>query len=772
MAEAFAALLASEEDEPPTVVVLDDLHWADEHTVAVLAHLARKDELTALLIGTYRDTDLVRSHPLPSLLTDLRREHRIIRIPLQRLTDGEVHEMVSARFGAVAGADVVESIAEETQGNPFFIEEIASHLQDEGAVDANGQWNSDTAIDDYGIAEGLCEVIGPRVDRLGADAVSTLEVAAVIGPTFSIDVAGSIAGLDERSVDAVVDAAVNARVVVEGDGADEFAFAHALVRQTLYDGLAIRRRTRLHRAVGEALERRNAPPAGLLKHWLHAERPDKALECSMAAADAAEAAFADSDAIGYMELALDLWDDIDDPERAAGADHADLVIRLVEVQGAVGGYPEAATDRISTELARKDLDDRTRALLINAMSQQVWLQGRQVQSREMADEALRLVPKEPPNRSHAEILARTAAGLMLNAQYSEAIETAREALALSKETGSEKAELQALVALVTATGSLGDIDESSHCFKLLAERSQTLGVLRQQLIVFVNQGSVLGQNGRLAEALELTERGIARAREVGWHLWEVMLHGNASGLLFEMGRWDESQQHLAAMPQSADLEHADINLSLGVLELAAERGDDAATQRELDRMGALAIEEMDAQLQGPYWASRVSDLRWHGDLSAAYGVAAEGLRLLDRNEAWGQVMYLATIAIETVADCVESGIATSEWIQAADEWHGRFAAGGVSTPFSRAAEATATADLARAHGVNDPDLWRLALEAWSDVPYLAAKAKWRLAQALLQRDAADPEAARLLDEAEERAVALKARPLGEAVGATRRAATR
>ena len=75
------------------MVVLDDLHWADEHTIAVQAHIVRRDELSALIIGTYRDTDLVRSHPLPKLLADLRREHRVVRIPLQRLSDDEVEAM-------------------------------------------------------------------------------------------------------------------------------------------------------------------------------------------------------------------------------------------------------------------------------------------------------------------------------------------------------------------------------------------------------------------------------------------------------------------------------------------------------------------------------------------------------------------------------------------------------------------------------------------------------------------------------------------------------
>ncbi|MDX2342592.1 MAG: AAA family ATPase, partial [Acidimicrobiia bacterium] len=361
MAEAFAALVKPGADEPPSVVMLDDLHWADEHSIAVLAHLARRDETSALIVGTYRDTDLVRSHPLPKLLVDLRREHRVVRIPLQRLSDDEVEQMISGHFGSGAAPEVIESIAEETQGNPFFVEEITSHLEDEGAVDADGRWISDTPIGDYGIPEGVRDVIGRRVEHLGEDVVATLEVASVIGPNFSIDVAGAIAGLDERAVDAVVDAAMNARVIHEGDGADEFVFAHALLLQTLYDDLPTRRRTRLHRAVGEALERREVPPATQVKHWLNADRPDKALVSALAAATAAELALAVSDTTAHLELALDLWGDVENPETVAGVSHADVVIRLGRVYFDLGGRNEEAMALIAAELEDPGLDDRTRA---------------------------------------------------------------------------------------------------------------------------------------------------------------------------------------------------------------------------------------------------------------------------------------------------------------------------------------------------------------------------------------------------------------------------
>jgi class 3 adenylate cyclase/tetratricopeptide (TPR) repeat protein len=766
MAEAFAALLQPQYGEPPTVVVLDDLHWADEHSIAVLAHIVRRDELTALIIGTYRDTDLVRSHPLPRLLADLRREHQIVRIPLPRLSADEVDEMISGHFGAATAPEVVQSISEETQGNPFFVEEITTHLQNEGAIDDDGQWISDTPIADYGIPEGVREVVGRRLEHLGEDAVSMLEVAAVIGPDFSIDIAGSIAGLDERAIDTAIDAAMNARVIKEGDGADEFAFAHALLRQTLYDDLPTRRRTRIHRAVGEALEQRKTAPAILLYHWLRAERPAKALEAALAASTAAEETFVPSDITANLELALELWDDVDDAEGAAGTNHADLVIRLTRAQFDFGGLPEGTNELITAELERADLDSRTRALLYSSLSQHLGHRGRTPEALEAGDEALRLVPKDEPSSAHADILAAISRQRMLNAQSTEAISLARKALDLAQAVGSERAEQEALSTLATATGMLGDIEASNEYFRQLREMAERTGSMRYRLIGYVNQAETLAINNRIGEALETTLAGIARTSELGLDRWVAMLHGNAAELLFYTGRWDDAAIHLAAAP-AVEIDHPQIVVSLSTIRLAAERGDAERIEAETNRLESAHVAESDTQVRGPFWASRVSDLRWRGEIGEAYRLGADGLGTLVHDEAWKDTAQLTAATIETIADAAGTATVEPEWLENARRWHSGFEGNPAPVLHGAALHATATADLARAEGTNSPDLWRLATDAWSDSPYFEAKAKWRLAQALAESDPTNAEITALLDEAGEVARRLKARPLLEAIGATR-----
>ena len=769
MAEAFGTLMRSAPGAPATIAVLDDLHWADEQSIATLAHLARKDEgLPLVIVGTYRDTDLVRTHPLPTLLTDLRREHRVKRIPLPRLTEAEVGSMIDSFFGTGIAMDIIESISEETQGNPFFIQEITTHLQDEGAIDQTGTWVSDIPIDDYGIPEGVREVVGRRLESLGGDAVATLEVAAVIGPTFSIDVAGAVAGLDERSIDAVIETATAARIIIEGDDADEFAFAHALLRQTLYDDLPTRRRIRLHRAVAETLETRDEPAKVLLNHWIHANENDRALKCAVEAAEAAVRSFAHAEGSANLSLAIELWDDATDPQAATGLDHADLVIRLAQATSGFGGDQQGSIDRITQELERLDLDDHIRALLYNEMSAGLTVQGNRDEALEIGVKALEFVPKDQPNTTWAEVLSGLAGMLMLDGQFSEGQKKGQKALELAIATGNVPAELRALSTLATIAGDRNDLDTSRKLFDQLAERAQDTGSLRAELLRYVNWGSVLGVAGKHNEAIEVTQQGIARAHELGVTSWERMLRGNAAEILFDTTAWSDASVHLTALEPATTVDQPQINVSVQSMIFAAEQGDQGTMQTEMDRLSGIKAAAMIAQLSEPYFASLISNYRWQARYGAAVEATLSLLAVERANESGTQLERIASLGIETIADAVNEGDEAEGWVELAAVWQKVTEASRERrTHQSAEFNAVSSANLARVKGRNDPGLWREAVDAWEDHPYYGAKAQWRLAQALIESDAYDAEAVEFLDSAQEVAQGLKAQPLLAAIEATR-----
>jgi hypothetical protein len=160
---------------------------------------------------------------------------------------------------------------------------------------------------------------------------------------------------------------------------------------------------------------------------------------------------------------------------------------------------------------------------------------------------------------------------------------------------------------------------------------------------------------------------------------------------------------------------------------------------------------------------------WRGQYPQAYELASEALATIDGPETWLHMVDVAVSAIETVADAVDAGLHEPHWIERAAEWHARFDEySGTSQRYVRL-RASATADLARAQGNNDPDLWRTTIETWADAPYWHAKCQWRLANSLAAHDRDDPEVSSLLADAENVAAALGAMPLLDAVRATRKA---
>jgi class 3 adenylate cyclase len=260
--EAVRTFLSAIADAAPVVLVLDDLHWAARPTLLLLRHVVRaEDQQRLLVIGTYRDTDLGRGHPLADMLADLRREQGVERIALRGLDEGEVGAFVEAASGQELGDDgasLAEAVHAETEGNPFFVGQVLRHLVESGAlVQTEGRWARGVDADAIGIPEGVRDVIGRRLAHLADTTNDVLATAAVIGREFDADLLVASTTLDEEVAFDALEEAERARLITgvpERPG--RYTFAHALVRSTLYDEISTTRRLRIHRRIGHALERR------------------------------------------------------------------------------------------------------------------------------------------------------------------------------------------------------------------------------------------------------------------------------------------------------------------------------------------------------------------------------------------------------------------------------------------------------------------------------------------------------------------------------------
>lgn len=314
--DAVAGWLAAAGDGATTLLVLDDLHWADKPTLLTLRHLLRGGESRRLcILGTYRDTDLDRHHPLSEMLADLRRERAVRRVDLRGLTADEVKAFIEGAAGHELEAQA-EALAlalhAETEGNPFFLEETLAHLIETGTIyqDDAGRWTSDvTVIEDFGIPEGVREVVGRRLSRLSDDCNRILGRAAVLGPEFDVGAVRAMA--DDDVVDALEEAE-RASLIAETEGLRPgYGFTHALVRQTLVEELSLARRQQYHVAAAEALESTGGSPAAVALHYRQAGAAadlQKAVGASLVAADEARQRLAWEDASDHWEAALELLD--------------------------------------------------------------------------------------------------------------------------------------------------------------------------------------------------------------------------------------------------------------------------------------------------------------------------------------------------------------------------------------------------------------------------------------------------------------------------------
>ena len=343
----------------PLVLMLDDLHWADKGTIAMLRQVVRQaPQQKLLLVGAYRDIELDRTHPLADALQTLRRETNYERLVLKGLGAADV----GALLNLVAEQDVpepfVRAIGEETGGNPFFIREVMLHLVEEKKiVQEDGRWITNVSIAEMRIPEGVREVIGRRLSRVSGACGRMLTVASALTAGFSWEVISTVVDLDDALLLDAVDEALVAQLIVERERG-RYDFTHALIRHTLYEELSTPRRILLHRQIGEALERLyegdiEGHLAEVGHHFYQAASGglvEKAIGYARRAADDATQRVAYDVAVAQYEHALEL-------SAIAGSDESErcrLLIALGEAQWKTGDMePSSENYGVAAEIARK-----------------------------------------------------------------------------------------------------------------------------------------------------------------------------------------------------------------------------------------------------------------------------------------------------------------------------------------------------------------------------------------------------------------------------------
>ena len=314
--DSITAFLKAASQRQPLVLVLDDLHWSDKPSLMLMQFLVR--ELAGarlLLIGTYRDMELNRQHPLAEALAELTRERRFERVLLRGLGHDDVGRFIEMASGIAPPSGLVDAVHTQTEGNPLFVTEVVRLLVQEGDLGAEGGVERSASGGwTVRIPEGVREVIGRRLNQLSARCNEVLTVASVIGREFELRQLDKLSDdLTEDMLLDVLEEALDARVIEEiPTTVGRYQFTHALIQETLMEELSLTRRVRLHARIGEMLESLYAGDvasraAELAHHFVQAEASlgsEKLVKYSVLAGRRALENYAYEDALSHFEAAL------------------------------------------------------------------------------------------------------------------------------------------------------------------------------------------------------------------------------------------------------------------------------------------------------------------------------------------------------------------------------------------------------------------------------------------------------------------------------------
>lgn len=342
--DAMATFLGNAARSQPWVLVLDDLHVADTPSLLLLQFLSGQlSDRRILVVGTYRDTELTRDHPLTSVLAELVRHHATSRLQLAGLGMADVRRFIKVMTGQTPPDSLVSEVHRETEGNPLFVGEVVRVLAAEGKLDSPEEVTSRR----LGVPQGVREVIARRLSQLSGEHAHVLALASVFGREFDIDALKQLSERSNEELLEILDDPGVARVVTGVPGVPgRLRFSHALVRDALYDELPPTRRLRLHRQSGEALEAlygkdQESHLAELAHHFFEAATTGvsgKAIDYTRRAAERADRLLAYEEAVRLYGMALQTLEPVGPSGERT---RCDLLLGLGDAQAKAGDEPGA-----------------------------------------------------------------------------------------------------------------------------------------------------------------------------------------------------------------------------------------------------------------------------------------------------------------------------------------------------------------------------------------------------------------------------------------------
>lgn len=604
--DAIATLVEAATERAPQILVIEDLHWADASTLLILSFLVRTLERgRILLLLTYRTEDVRRGDPVSRFIADLTRARRVERLTLQRLDVDATRALSEQIRGLPVTDEQLEGLDSRAEGVPFFIEELASCLS-------------------KSLPDGLRDVLLARFDALDDDAKHVVRVAsASVDGMLPHGLLAHLVGLDDAAFDRAIRAGIDGGILsVRRDG---YRFRHALLREAVYDDLLPGERSRLHWNYAQALEDRvgacSGEPATMAFHWQRANDPRKALRAAVTAMFQAKGSYAFASAARFGDLALELWEQVQEPAAAAGIDRITLLQRLGSILRNAGEAERSLTivEVALSEIDDADIDPEMHVRLMRDRAQYLANLGRDG-ALEQYLAALDFLDRHGFTEGHlrANVLNGIASRHMLAGFPTESVSAADAAERAAAAEGDDTERSIAFNLRACSLMLLGAFESAQDAFRMAASLA---GSDRSGVQYRLNYSDSLTLRGRYEEAVRVAEEGRQRAQQLGVQrsTGSVMTQNMIEPLL-ALGEIERADQLLDTVPRGrTGLHRSALYLSSSRVRALSWRGsvEEAEQVRREWRPSLLATAKVERQVWYYLVEMDVAIAVAHGDWSEA-----------------------------------------------------------------------------------------------------------------------------------------------------------
>ncbi len=741
---SFMELLDRSSRDAPLLFVLEDLHWADPSTRDAIRYFARAlRRERVLVIGTYRSDELHRTHPWLATVTELGRLARVERLGVERFDRTEVAELVASLLGRAPSDELIERIHVRSDGNAFYVEElVASGVESEVGH----------------VPPTVSDIIGVRMARLSRLAHAVADIAAVAGRRVQHELLAALSGLEADELTTGLRELVDARILlpVSDPLAPGYEFRHALAQEAVYDDLLPSERRAIHGAIARWLATHDDPARPRITHLTdleyHVEASGDragALRLSVEAADEAVRVLAYEEAQVKYECALDLWQDVPDPEGVAGITQLDLLERAADAAGAAADFIRAiAFNRAALELLGPDGDPARRTRRYDRMAWCQWDLGEAEAAERTLREAMAALPRDQP-RWKARLLSALAHQHWSAARHRDGVAAAREALAAAQAADDPIEEGWARMILGATLAGSGD------SLSGVAELETAAILLRydegiDNVVTALTEALQLA--GRHEDAIQMALEAIERAQGAAGSRRRYVPYflANLCDSLVQLGRYREIGRYLDTVdwPRNGGRSSTWLFQSRANVEIAS--GDLMAARQALEA-GAARFREGAAYMDWFWQRSSETELALaEGRLEDAHRIAHHAIESSPDPTHDSILWRFIVLALRADADLAERAAARRGDAATIDDLRSGAAAlvlvietvadearvAGRLTPMLETYERQVAAERSRVDGRSDPDAWTEVAEAAERAGFRpnVAYAAFREAEAALRQD--------------------------------------